>query len=91
MIIKSLIVLTACAGTAPVQEMSNARQTLQVAKDARADVYARDKYIRARDYLDRATNHLNSGEFSEARWLAVQAASTAKQAHLDALGRHKIQ
>lgn len=76
-------------GLAPVQEMSNARQTLQVAKEARADIYAQDKYARAQDFLDKAANQLNSGDFYKARKLALQATHEAKQAHLDALNHHK--
>lgn len=82
-------ILFACMGVAPVQEMSNARQTLQTAKAARADVYARDKYSRAQDFLDEAANQLNSGDFFQARQLAVQATHEAKQAHLDAINHQK--
>ncbi len=74
---------------APVQEMSNARQTLKVAKAARADVLAQDKYLKAKDFLDQAANKLNSGDFTKARQLAVQATHEAKQAHLDALNHQK--
>lgn len=81
--------LSACMGIAPVQEMSNARQTLQTAKAARADVYAQDKYTRAQDFLDEAANQLNSGDFYQARKLALQATHEAKQAHLDALNYQK--
>ena len=43
-LIGSLIVLlfTACATTAPVQEMSNARQTIQAAIEAGAEIHAPD-------------------------------------------------
>ena len=81
--------ISACMGVAPVQEMSNARQTLQTAKAARADVFAQDKYTRAQDFLDEAANQLNSGDFYQARKLAVQATHEAKQAHLDALNYQK--
>ncbi len=82
-------VLFACTGNAPVQEMSNARQTLQTAKTARADLYAQDKYSRAKGFLDEAANHLNSGDFNQARQLALKATLEAKQAHLDAINGHK--
>lgn len=83
------IVLSACMGLAPVQEMSNARQTLQTAKAARADIYAQDKYSRAKDFLDEAANQLNSGDFYQARTLALKATHEAKRAHLDAINHQK--
>lgn len=83
------VLLSACTGLAPVQEMSNARQTLQVAKAARADIFAQDQYNRAQDFLNQAANRLNSGDFSEARQLALQATHEAKQAHLAALSHQK--
>jgi len=83
------LLIPACMATAPVQEMSNARQTLQTAKTARADLYAQDKYSRAKAYLDEAANQLNAGDFSQARELALQATQEAKQAHLDAINSHR--
>lgn len=81
--------LLACAGVAPVQEMSNARQTLQTAKAAQADIYAQDKYSRAQGFLNAAANQLNSGDFYQARQLALQATHEAKQAQLDAINHYK--
>lgn len=89
MAMSQFILLVACMGVAPVQEMSNARQTLQVAREAKADIYAQDQFIRAQDFLDEAANQLNSGDFYQARKLAVQAAHEAKQAHLAALNHQK--
>jgi len=82
-------ILFGCTGIAPVQEMSNARQTLQTAKAARAEIYAQDKYRRAQGFLDEAANQLNSGDFYQAKRLALQATHEAKQAHLDAMNHHK--
>ena len=84
-----IALLSACMGIAPVQEMSNARQTLQTAKAAKADVYAQDKFARAQDFLEAAANQLNSGDFYQARKLALQATHEAKQAHLAALNYQK--
>lgn len=81
--------LSACTTIAPVQEMSNARQTLQTAKAVRADIYAQGKYSRAKEFLDEAANQLNSGDFKHARTLALQATYEAKQAHLDAINYQK--
>jgi len=84
-----LPVLSACTVVAPVQEMSNARQTLNLAKVTKAEVYAQEKYTKAQEFLDQAVNQLNSGDFIEARRLALQATQAAKQAHLVALTRQK--
>jgi len=81
--------ISACTGMAPVQEMSNARQTLMTAKAVRADVYARDAYGRAKGFLDAAAIELNSGDYYRARELAVLAAHEAKQARLDAISHQK--
>jgi len=84
-----VVILPACMAVAPVQEMSNARQTLQTAKASRADIYAQTKYNRAKEFLDEAANQLNSGDFYQARKLALEATQEAKQAHLDAINHQK--
>jgi len=85
----ALLLISSCASLAPVQEMSNARQTLRLAKVAKAEIYAQDQYLRAQESLDQAVNQLNSGDYHEARRLALQAANEAKQAHLLALNHQK--
>jgi uncharacterized protein HemY len=84
-----MLVVSACTSIAPVQEMSNARQTLRLAKVTKAEIYAQEKYSKAQEYLDQAVNQLNSGDFTEARRLALQATQVAKQAHLVALTQQK--
>ena len=81
--------MSACGTMLPAQEMSNARQTLQTAKSAGAEIYATDIYSRAQVTLDTAANHLNSGNFYQARQLALQATEEAKQAHMVALNNRK--
>lgn len=81
----------ACASVLPAQEMSNARQTLQTAKAAGAEKYATKTYKIAKDTLDKAANYLNSGDFYNARLLALKAAEHAKKAHLAALNRQKLE
>lgn len=75
------IVLVACAG-APVQEMSNARQTLAAAEQAQAGKSAPKEMENARRYLDEAQAALDAGDYSTAREDALKA----RQAALKALG-----
>jgi hypothetical protein len=71
--------LFAC-GMAPVQEMSEARQAIEAARVAGAEVYAPASYRRARDLLSDAENMLKEHHFSKARTHAVQARDEAIQA-----------
>lgn len=73
--------LFACAG-APVQEMSNARQTLAAADQAQAQKSAPADMERARRFLDAAQAALDAGDYSTAREDALKA----RQAALKALG-----
>ena len=73
--------LVACAG-APVQEMSNARQTLAAAEQAQAQKAAPADMENAHRYLDAAQAALDAGDYSTAREDALKA----RQAALKALG-----
>jgi hypothetical protein len=73
--------LYACAG-APVQEMSDARQTLAAAEQAQAEKSAPAEMESARHYLDAAQAALDAGDYSTAREDALKA----RQAALRALG-----
>lgn len=77
----TLAVLVACAG-APVQEMSNARQTLAAAEQVHAEKAAPVAMANARKYLVAAQAALDSGEYSIAREDALKA----QQEALSALG-----
>jgi hypothetical protein len=74
--------LIACAG-APVQEMSNARQAIQAARDAGADKVAPEKFNEAQALLDRAQDNLQRGAYKNARRDAIAARGKAAEA-LDA-------
>jgi len=86
-LIGSLIVLlfTACATTAPVQEMSNARQTIQAAVEAGAEIHAPAELANARELLEDASRELEVGNYPLARDYAVQAKQRAMQARQTAL------
>ena len=67
---------TACV-TAPVQEMSDARQAIHAAVDAGADRLAPEDLAAARRYLDAAERKLESRSFASARSDALLAKTKA--------------
>jgi len=76
--------LYGCA-TAPIQEMSDARQSLQAAHDAGADKYAVTKLHSAEMALQQAEKKLGDRAFKEARINAVAAKTEAMDAQEIAL------
>ena len=80
-----LLLITACATTAPVQEMSNARQTIQAAVEAGAEIHAPDELANARELLEEASRELEIGNYPLARDYALQAKQRAIQARQTAL------
>lgn len=68
--------LTACA-SAPVQEMSDARQAIQAAHAAGAERVARETLLSARSLLEQAERELESGHYREARRNAIGARTQA--------------
>jgi len=73
--------VAACETAPPVQEMSDARQAIAVAKEAGAAEHAAFHLKAAEDYLESAQQALNERHYSEARRDAKQA----KMKALDAL------
>ena len=86
-----LLFLSACAVTPPVQEMSNARQTIQAAKDAGAEQYASEKLIEAQQLLDRAGQYIDDKDYFSARNLALEAKEQAMQARQMALQKKQTE
>ena len=78
----ALLVIAGCQ-SAPVQEMSDARQAITVAKEAGAEEHAASLYGTAVDYLQSAEGFLDERKYEQARREAINAKSSA----LDAL-RH---
>ena len=74
-----LAVLAAMAGcqSAPVQEMSDARQAIAVAKEAGAAEHAASDLEAAEDYLSDAEQSLGDRHYAQARDEAVQAKARA--------------
>lgn len=81
--------LSACATTAPVQEMSNARQTLRAAHQVKAQVYAPELVDKAENLLKAAENELLEGEYAQARAYAVAARQEAIRARQKALSQQQ--
>jgi PBP1b-binding outer membrane lipoprotein LpoB len=76
----ALLVIAGCQ-SAPVQEMSDARQAITVAKNAGAEELAPNDIKAAMDYLESAEGYINQREYDMARRDAVNAKASA----LDAL------
>lgn len=85
-ILKGLLIavvfyMSACETAPPVQEMSDARQAIAVAREAGAAERAAFHLKAAEDYLESAQQALNEHSYNEARRDAKQA----KMKALDAL------
>ncbi len=84
------VALSACATTtAPVQEMSNARQSIRAATDAEAEKYAADVLVEAKKRLQSAIRELDAGEYERARFLALEAKHLALKAKQLAANKKK--
>ncbi|OBS09938.1 DUF4398 domain-containing protein [Acidihalobacter prosperus] len=87
LIVASLLLgglLAGCA-TAPVQEMSDARQALLAARQAGAASRAPQVYSRAEALMQRAEDQLSVGGYASARKLAEEAKKAAQEARDKAL------
>ena len=66
------LLLAACA-SAPVQEMSDARQAIRAAEEAQAAQYAPQQLRAAQISLEKAQDNLEAGAYWSARRLAMDA------------------
>jgi hypothetical protein len=80
-----LACLVACA-SAPVQEMSDARQAIQAARAAGAPTRAPDDFSAAQAAIQRAESHLQQHEYSRAKMAAIEAKHDASVALAQAQG-----
>lgn len=83
------LLVSSCASTIPVQEMSNARQTLRAAHQVRAQQYAPELFGKAENLLKAAENELSEGEYAQARAYAVAAKQEAIRARQKALNQQE--
>lgn len=79
-----LFLVTACA-TAPVQEMSDARQALAAADAAEAKSGAPEHYLIAVQQMQRAEAALAQHHYDQARGLALKAKDQALEARKRAM------
>lgn len=77
LLVAALLIAAACGATAPVQEMSDARQAIAAAKDAGAAQSAAEELRVAESFLDSAQRKLFERAYAEARSDALQAKSKA--------------
>ncbi|HZD54453.1 MAG TPA: DUF4398 domain-containing protein [Woeseiaceae bacterium] len=77
----ALVLLAGCGSGPPVQEMSDARQAIAVARDAGAETHAASDLRSAEQYLDSAQRNLHERAYEKAREDALKAKLKA----LDAL------
>ena len=76
----ALVMATACETAPPVQEMSDARQAIAVAREAGAESHATAELFAAEQLLDSAEKKLNEQQFAGARRDAIQAKLKAQNA-----------
>ena len=76
----TLLLATACETGPPVQEMSDARQAIAVAREAGAESHAAAELFAAEEFLQSAEQKLSDEEFSDARHDALHAKSKAQDA-----------
>ena len=73
------LVVAGCQ-TAPVQEMSDARQAITVAKEAGAEEHAASQLNAAVKYLQSAQEYLNHRKYTMAKRDAISAKNSAIEA-----------
>ena len=72
-----LILLLSCATLPPLQEMSNARQTIAAAKEFSADAATDRKILEAERLLERAERRIEVTLYEQARLDALRARNEA--------------
>ncbi|MCB1171483.1 MAG: LysM peptidoglycan-binding domain-containing protein [Leptospiraceae bacterium] len=80
------ILVAQCASTAPVKEMSDARQEIALAQKEDAEKHAPDELDASITALKKAHDELAAGENDTAKASALTADATAVKARLDSVG-----
>jgi hypothetical protein len=75
-----VLALGSACGSAPVQEMSEARQAIDAARAAGAEQHASEQYHKAQTLLKNAEQLLSEYHFSKARRSAAEARDEAVRA-----------
>lgn len=79
--------MSGCALAPPVQEMSNARQTIAAAKEVKAKIHAPQEIAEAERLMSEATSALESGDYIAAKDFAVAAQQHAIKARQQAISK----
>jgi hypothetical protein len=79
-----VLALGSACGSAPVQEMSEARQAIDAARAAGAEQHAAEQYYKAQTLLKSAEQLLNERHFRKARLSAAEARDEAVRARKSA-------
>ena len=74
------LLLAACETAPPVQEMSDARQAITVAREAGAADLAAAELAEAEKHLQNAEDKLDDEQYREARYAALEAKLRAQKA-----------
>ncbi|THB69303.1 MAG: DUF4398 domain-containing protein [Gammaproteobacteria bacterium] len=77
--------------TVPVQEMSDARQTIASAYEVKADKYASEALTEAEVLLNKASLNIDEGEYEEAKRHAIDARERAAAARDIAIYKRKAE
>ena len=76
-IVLALFILSGCATLPPLQEMSNARQTISAAKELSENAVADEKILEAERLLARAQRRIEVNLYDSARQDALRAQKEA--------------
>ena len=79
LVLTAALALAACV-SAPVQQMSDARQAITAAEVAGADDFAPQLMQESRELLERAEREISEERFAAARYHAVEARQRALKA-----------
>ena len=79
-VVATLSLVSACETAPPVQEMSDARQAIAVAREAGAEAHAAAQLIAAEQFLESAERNLNDEHNADARRDALEAKELALDA-----------
>ncbi len=79
-VVATLSLVSACETAPPVQEMSDARQAIAVAREAGAEAHAAAQLIAAEQFLASAQRNLNDHHYADARRDALEAKELALDA-----------
>lgn len=74
------LLVSACATSPPVQEMSDARQAITAAEEASAQQFAPQTLGEAREFLQQAEEQIRQGNYGAARGSAIRARTRATTA-----------